>query len=46
MYAGGGLRIGFRYRITLRLEARAWVLFDENQWSEQEEVSGGLTVFF
>lgn len=46
MYAGGGLRIGFRYRITLRLEARAWVLFDENEWSEQEEVSGGLTVFF
>lgn len=46
MYAGGGLRIGFRYRITLRLEARAWVLFDENVFSEQEEVSGGLTVFF
>jgi hypothetical protein len=46
MYAGGGLRIGFRYRITLRLEARAWVFFDENQFSEQEEVSGGLTVFF
>lgn len=46
MYAGGGLRIGFRYRITLRLEARAWVLFDENVFSEQEEVTGGLTVFF
>ena len=46
MYAGGGLRIGFRYRITLRLEARAWVFLDENEVSEQEEVSGGLTVFF
>ncbi len=46
MYAGGGLRIGFRYRITLRIEARAWVLFDENVFSEQEEVTGGLTVFF
>lgn len=46
MYAGGGLRIGFRYRITLRLEARSWVFYDENTFSEQEEVSGGLTVFF
>lgn len=46
MYAGGGLRIGFRYRITLRLEARAWVFFDENVFTEQEEVTCGLTVFF
>lgn len=46
LYAGGGLRIGFRYRITLRLEARAWLFLDENAASEQEEISGGLTVFF
>ncbi len=46
MYAGGGLRIDSRYRIQPRIEARAWVLFDENVFSEQEEVTGGLTVFF
>ncbi len=46
LYAGGGLRIGFRYRITLRIEVREWVFLDENEVSEQEEVSGGLTVFF
>lgn len=46
LYAGGGLRFGFRYRITLRLEARAWALYDENRFVAQEELTGGLTVFF
>lgn len=44
--AGLGLRIGFRHRITLRLEARTYVLFDADRYVRQEEWSGGLTVFF
>lgn len=46
LYAGGGLRFGFRYRITLRLEARAWAIYDENRYVAQEELSAGVTVFF
>lgn len=46
LYAGGGLRIGFRYRITLRLEARAWALYDQNRFVSSEEITGGVTVFF
>jgi hypothetical protein len=46
LYAGGGLRFAFRYRITLRLEARFWAFFDQNRYVAQEEYSGGLTVFF
>ncbi|MGF1466978.1 MAG: SH3 domain-containing protein [Sandaracinaceae bacterium] len=46
MYGGGGLRLGFRYRITLRLEARGYAFFDENRIVGLEEFSGGLTVFF
>jgi hypothetical protein len=44
--AGAGLRIGFRYRLTLRLEARTYVLFDADRYRRQEEYSAGLTVFF
>jgi uncharacterized protein YgiM (DUF1202 family) len=46
MYAGGGLRFGFRYRITIRIEARAWTFYDENRFVGQEELSAGATVFF
>ncbi len=46
LYGGGGLRFAFRYRITLRLEARLWAFFDQNRYVAQEEYSGGLTVFF
>lgn len=46
LYGGGGLRFAFRYRITLRIEARLWALFDQNRYVAQEEYSGGLTVFF
>lgn len=46
LYAGGGLRFAFRYRITLRLEARAWAIYDQNRFIAQEELSAGLTVFF
>lgn len=46
LYAGGGLRFCFRYHITIRLEARAWVFYDENRYVPQEEYGGGITVFF
>jgi hypothetical protein len=46
LYGGGGLRFAFRYRITVRLEARLWGFFDQNRYVAQEEYSGGLTVFF
>ncbi|MFW6067395.1 MAG: SH3 domain-containing protein [Myxococcota bacterium] len=45
-YAGGGLRFGFRYRLTLRIEARAYAFIEPNRYVAQEEYSGGLTVFF
>jgi hypothetical protein len=44
--AGAGLRIGFRFRLTLRLEARTYVLFETDRYVRQEEFSAGLTVFF
>lgn len=46
LYAGGGLRFGLRYRITLRIEARAYVFFEPDRYVAMEEYSGGLTVFF
>lgn len=46
LYAGGGLRFGFRYRITLRIEARAYAFFEPDRYVAMEEYSGGLTVFF
>lgn len=44
--AGVGLRIGFRYRITLRLELREHLFFEPDRTVTQEELSAGLTVFF
>ena len=46
IFGGGGLRIGFRKRITLRLDARAYVFFLPDRYVAQEEFSGGLSVFF
>jgi hypothetical protein len=43
--AGAGLRFGLRYRITLRLEARSYLLFETDRYVRQEEFSAGLTVF-
>jgi hypothetical protein len=43
--AGAGLRIGFRYRLTLRLEARSYLLFETDRYVREEEFSAGLTVF-
>ena len=45
MSAGAGLRIGFRYRITLRLEARSYVFFETDRYVREEELSAGLSVF-
>ncbi|MCB9618378.1 MAG: SH3 domain-containing protein [Sandaracinus sp.] len=46
LYGGGGLRFGFRQRLTLRLEVRAYAFFEPGRYVAQEEYSGGLSVFF
>ncbi len=46
LVGGGGLRFGFRQRITLRLEVRTYVFFEPDRYVTQEEYSGGLSVFF
>lgn len=46
LYGGGGLRFGFRYRLILRVEARAYAFFDANRLLAQQEISGGLSAFF
>jgi hypothetical protein len=43
--AGGGLRVGFRYRFTLRLEARTYVFYETDRYVREEELSAGLSVF-
>lgn len=44
--AGGGVEITFKKQITLRIDARNWSLFDENNASNAQEYSGGLAIFF
>jgi opacity protein-like surface antigen len=44
--AGGGFEITFKKQITLRLDARNWVLFDQNKSSNGQEFTGGLAIFF
>lgn len=46
LYGGGGLRFGFRYRLTLRIDVRAWAFYEADRYVAREEISGGLTVFF
>jgi uncharacterized protein YgiM (DUF1202 family) len=46
IYAGGGLRFGFRHRIILRAEGRAYAFFNANQLFATQEISGGLSAFF
>jgi len=46
IYAGGGLRFGFRHRIVLRVEGRAYALFNASGLVAQQEISGGLSAFF
>lgn len=45
-YGGGGLRFGFKYRLTLRIDARAYAFFEPDRYVAQEELGGGITVFF
>ncbi len=33
-------------RVALRIEARAYAIYDQNRYIAQEEYSGGVTVFF
>ncbi len=44
--AGGGLEITLQRRITVRVDYRHWVFFDENEAQAEEEVTGGLAIFF
>ncbi|MEJ7603462.1 MAG: SH3 domain-containing protein [Kofleriaceae bacterium] len=44
--AGGGIEITFKKQITLRLDARNWSLFDQNEANNGQEYSGGLAIFF
>lgn len=44
--AGGGLEITFKKQITLRLDARNWAIFDQNESTNYQEYSGGLAIFF
>lgn len=44
--AGGGFEITFKRQITVRLDYRHWVIFDPDQASGGEELSGGLAIFF
>lgn len=46
LYGGGGLRFGFRQRFTIRIEVRAYAFFEPGRYVAQEEISGGLSVFF
>jgi len=46
LYAGGGLRFGFRKRLVLRVEVRTYVFFEADRYVSQEEYSGGISVFF
>ncbi len=46
LWGGGGLRIGFRKRITLRVDVRAYAFFEANRYVAREEYSGGFSVFF
>jgi hypothetical protein len=44
--AGGGLEITFKKQITLRIDARNWTIFDQNESTNYQEYSGGLAIFF
>jgi hypothetical protein len=43
---GGGIEIALRIRLTLRIDFRQWIFFDENSAQDAREVTGGLAVFF
>ena len=43
---GGGLMVALKKRLTLRGEARHYVIFDANHTQRIQEYSGALAVFF
>ncbi len=44
--AGGGVEITFKKQITIRIDYRNWTIFDPDQASSGQELSGGLAIFF
>lgn len=46
LVVGGGFEVTFKKRITLRLDARNWTMFDPNQAFNGLELTGGLAIFF
>ena len=44
--AGLGFEITFKKQITLRVDGRNWTLFDPDQASNGQELTGGLAIFF
>ena len=44
--AGGGFEITMKKQITVRLDARNWTIFDQNESTNYQEYSGGLAIFF
>ena len=46
VYAGGGLRFGFKHRLIVRVEGRSYAFFNANGLDSQQEISGGLSAFF
>lgn len=46
IYAGGGLRFGFRHRLIVRVEGRNYALFEPDELVSRQEISGGLSAFF
>jgi len=44
--AGGGVKIAFQKRVTLRFDFRHHAFFDPNFYQGEEEFSGGFSVFF
>jgi Bacterial SH3 domain len=46
IYAGGGLRFGFRHHLILRIEGRGYAFFDTDHLDAAAEGSGGLSAFF
>jgi hypothetical protein len=44
--AGGGIEITFKKQITVRLDYRNWTLFDPDEATNGQELTGGLAIFF
>lgn len=43
---GAGVEMTFKRQITVRLDYRNWTLFDPDEASNAQELSGGLAIFF